>query len=323
MNDKNRELATQKLRQNYVQNNLPYVKPIEYDLGYRDGKHRTFVYIPILSVLKNLLRKSDILGFVLDLEGESANVYSSYKSGKSYSSCSLLQSEPCFLIVGLYQDDFETVNPLGTSKKIHKLGAFYWTLINVPHKYRSSLHMIQTAILAKSVDTKYFGIRKVLEPLLKDLKQLESEGIFVERLGIDVKGYLAYLSADNLGAHTIGGFNECFSGTVKHFCRFCMITSEELSIIHQVNDNFTLRTKFLNEQHIAHITINPEACKLYGVKRESELNNVLDNFHTTTGLPPDIAHDFLEGIVPYELALCFTDFISKHIKALFYTNRVK
>ena len=32
LNDKNGELATQKLRQNYVQNNLPYVKPIEYAL---------------------------------------------------------------------------------------------------------------------------------------------------------------------------------------------------------------------------------------------------------------------------------------------------
>ena len=46
-------------------------------------------------------------------------------------------------------------------------------------------------------------------------------------------------------------------------------------------------------------------------KRDSELNNVLDNFHVTTGLPPDIAHDLLEGIVPYELALCFKYFIGK------------
>ena len=90
---------------------------------------------------------------------------------------------------------------------------------------------------------------------------------FVERLGIDVKGHLAYLSADNLGAHMIGGFNECFSRNVKHFCRFCLITSEELCGIHKLKDNsFTLGTKFLHEQHIGHITADPEACKLYGVQ---------------------------------------------------------
>ena len=39
------ELATRKLRQKYVKQNLSYVEPVEIELGYREGKLRTFAYI--------------------------------------------------------------------------------------------------------------------------------------------------------------------------------------------------------------------------------------------------------------------------------------
>ena len=39
----------------------------------------------------------------------------------------------------------------------------------------------------------------------------------------------------------------------------------------------------------------------------------LEHFHVIDGLPPDVCHDLLEGIVPYEIALCLSKFIhDKH-----------
>ena len=42
------ELSTSKLRIFFVKDNLHYIEPVEIDLGYKEGKNRTFVYIPLL-----------------------------------------------------------------------------------------------------------------------------------------------------------------------------------------------------------------------------------------------------------------------------------
>ena len=51
---------------------------------------------------------------------------------------------------------------------------------------------------------------------------------------------------------------------------------------------------------------------------------ILQNFHITSGLPPDVSHDLLEGIVPYELALCIGYFIScGHFSLDFFNHRIR
>lgn len=64
--------------------------------------------------------------------------YSSHKDGIHYQTNVLLSGEGQKLSIILYVDDFEITNPLGTSKKIHKVRAVYWTLANLPAKYRSA-----------------------------------------------------------------------------------------------------------------------------------------------------------------------------------------
>ena len=41
------------------------------------------------------------------------------------------------------------------------------------------------------------------------------------------------------------------------------------------------------------------------------LSKHLSYFHPVTGFPPDILHDFFEGVIPVELSLCLKNFISK------------
>ena len=54
------------------------------------------------------------------------------------------------------------------------LGAFYWVLGNLHPKYRSSLKMLNLAILCRVKWIKQYGMEKVLNPLMADLKLLES-----------------------------------------------------------------------------------------------------------------------------------------------------
>lgn len=80
---------------------------------------------------------------------------------------------------------------------------------------------MQLVLLCREQDFKYFGMNKVLEPLIKDLKVLEERGI-VTSDGSVVKGTLVAISGDNLGSHSVGGFLENFS-RADHFCRYCEV----------------------------------------------------------------------------------------------------
>ena len=43
----------------------------------------------------------------------------------------LLTSDEFTIVIGLYIDDLEVANPLGTSKKKHKMCAVYWVIANM------------------------------------------------------------------------------------------------------------------------------------------------------------------------------------------------
>lgn len=118
----------------------------------------------------------------------------------------------------LYVDDLEIANPLGTSRKIHKLSSVYWILADLPSKYRSGLHVIQLAALCKVSDIQMFGYERALGPLLRDLHTLEQDGVFIESIGKAVRGTVMCVVSDNLAAHTLAGFTKCFRA--EYFLQF-------------------------------------------------------------------------------------------------------
>lgn len=140
----------------------------------------------------------------------------------------------------LYVDDIKLANPLGTARKIHKLSAVYWLLANLPSQYKSSLHVIQLALLCKVSDLQKHGYESVLSPLLKDLQTLEQEGPFIETLGECIKGFVLYVAADNLAAHGLAGFVQSFKA--HHFCRFCCCTADQMQTTEVSEVEFTMRT---------------------------------------------------------------------------------
>lgn len=49
--------------------------------------------------------------------------------------------------LGVYINSFEISNLLGTSRKIHKITAVYWVILNLSAQFHSSLSTIQLAVL--------------------------------------------------------------------------------------------------------------------------------------------------------------------------------
>ena len=148
-------------------------------------------------------------------------------------------------------------------------------------------------------------MEKVLDPLIDDIRVLETEGIEV-----DWKiffGSVLYLSGDNLGSHSLGGFTECFSGENQRICRFCNATKLAIQTQFDVN-SFIVRSEEQYNQHVEMVCNRAEFGKIYGVFLDSPLNKI-HYHHATRGLPPDAMHDKLEGVVPYELALILSKFM--------------
>lgn len=191
-------------------------------------------------------------------------------------------------------------NPLGTWRKKHKITAIYWVLANVRSEWQSELRSIHLALLCKAVDVKQFGYKVILEPLLKDLVTLKQEGVFVPKAGTSIKGTVHCVAADNLGAHSISGLVESFTG--PYTCRFCLGHSSKYQT--QVRGGaFPPRTKESYSLHTQTVNENPSLTHFLGVKRSCPLTDKLTHFHFVSGYPPDVLHDLFEGIVPRELAL--------------------
>ena len=77
----------------------------------------------------------------------------------------------------LYHDTFSIVNPLGNKTSKYKVSASYFVLRNLPAKYRSRLTDIHLASLIPARLIGKYEYEKVLEPLIKVLKTLETQGL--------------------------------------------------------------------------------------------------------------------------------------------------
>ncbi|KAF0044845.1 hypothetical protein F2P81_004003 [Scophthalmus maximus] len=153
------------------------------------------------------------------------------------------------LQIQLYYDDVETTNPLGSKTKIHKMGAVYFTLRNLPPECNSSLAHIHLCVLFNSIDRETYGLGKILEPLLEDIRVLENCGIEVEVNGQTQKlrGTLSILTADNLAIHPLCGYVESFSA--NKFLQFCLIDKQETQSVFD-EDNVVKCNGENYEQHV-------------------------------------------------------------------------
>lgn len=150
--------------------------------------------------------------------------------------------------IQLFYDDFETANPLGSKKGIHKLGAIYFTLRNFPPKFNSSLVNIHLCALFHTQDIKSYGFENILEPIINDLKVLETDGIHVPTFKGSVHGTVVQVTGDNLGLHGIFGFVESFSA--RYCCRFCILEKTDFqTVFSEDEESVILRTRNMHAEH--------------------------------------------------------------------------
>lgn len=148
-------LSTDHRKNLYFKEHFTVIEPTQYLYDRMHKNH--FVYVSLYNVLECLLDRTDILDKIVFNQQSTSGHFESFQDGSYFQENRLLGDQDLAISLGLYVDEFEVCNPLGTSRKIHKIVAIYWVVLNLPSQFRSSLHSIQLAVLGKSEDVRFFG----------------------------------------------------------------------------------------------------------------------------------------------------------------------
>ena len=129
-----------------------------------------------------LLEHEHVLGSVLDQgnDKERNGRLRTFKDGTAYRRNELFPLDKNSSQLVLYHD-FGSVNPLGNKISKYKESAFYFTLGNIPAKYRSRLNNKNLVLLSPFALVQRYGYQDILLPLLDDIKILVTSRLQIRR----------------------------------------------------------------------------------------------------------------------------------------------
>jgi len=312
-------IETTFLREQYYIKNFKFISPQEFVLGTRiensltrkDStlKQRTVVnalyYISPIDVLKMILSKEHTRDLLNKNTVGVENKLNDYSDGLHCKNHPLFSKYQDAFKICLYTDEIETVNPLGSKTKIHKLGLVYFVIKNFPFYLNSRLDFIHTSIVYHAADQRRYGWHAVLDPLIRDIRKLESGVvIFVNDVHITIRGAVVALCADNLAANSVLGFVESFSANFP--CRFCLMPRNEKMQSVFMEDETLLRNQVNYDEDVQN---SSAAGNSRGVKSMCPLNE-LQYFHCTSNSVVDIMHDLCEGFFKHEVKYFLSYFVN-------------
>lgn len=291
------------------------VEPVQKVLGTRFDSRRnkttgtydqvvvtdTFAYVPILETLRSILQKKEFADMTKPRYSPKDGVYADLRDATYFKGNPLFSVEKDALQIQLFYDYFETANVLGPKRGLHKLGAIYFTLRNFPPIFNASLINIHLCALFHAQDIKRYSFNLILEPLINDLKVLETEGLQIPTFEHKIHGTVVQVTGDNLGLHGLFGFVESFGA--RYCCRFCLLEKHCFQTVFCEDDpEVVLRTVDAHAQHCQTVQTDPRLPHVYGVKHSCLLNS-LEYFKTANNFSVDIMHDILEGVGQFEVKL--------------------
>ncbi|KAJ8021395.1 hypothetical protein HOLleu_38575 [Holothuria leucospilota] len=316
-----REMETEFMQTKYLCSGGVLVPPVAKVLGkgykvhtdrlkgriYQEQVNETFQYIPIRETKKRFLQQPGVMSSILSQHEPDDGFLHSYRDGLYFKQMASQTPEEIILPVLLYSDDFETVNPLGSRKGIHKLTAVYLCFLCLPSKYQASLQNIILVALATTPQIAKYNIDSVLAVISVEMQELEKTGIEIvipgEYKGL-VKPPLFQVTGDNLALNLMLGYVTSF--TASYYCRICKMR-RNVAKTATVEDAKVLRT----QRNFAE-DIEKDNFKETGIKQCSSLNTI-PYYHVVSNLALDIMHDFQEGILPLEMKLILNELVAKEI----------
>lgn len=193
----------------------------------------------------------------------------------------------------LYVDDVEINNALGSHAGSHSICNIYYSYPCFP-KDESIVDNVFLAAIVRTQDLKIYGNDKCLQALVKELQDLEINGINIKTQGGNIKKIhfiLGLVLGDNLGLNGILNFSKSFSS--RSFCRFCKVLKSESQTLCSERED-ALRTKLNYEEDVQLGDVS-----ITGVSMESLFNSI-PSFHVVENFCVDVMHDIFEGVCHYD-----------------------
>ena len=334
------ELDTVYKREKFIKEHFPFNSPVEVILNpeaMKKGESKeSFQYVPMKHGVKILFEDPTFVKVLEKSRNEERSpsdndLLKEIKDGSLLKSLPYYQQHPESYCGLLYSDAVEIVSPLGSSRGRHKVLQMFWSIGDLPKQFRSKVDNNFLCLIVQDSLLKKYGYKTIYKPLINDLKELETTGVFVSKpFPRLIKISFPLHIGDNLESHSLGGFSRCFSS--KDICRFCHCTYEELeSKIHDHTCQGPHRYWTI-EEYDSRAIAEPQAEELVVVTEENLFNeidepgdvtavevgatenpelveenedqyglrevcplNALQSFHAVYSLPPDSLHDILEG----------------------------
>lgn len=301
--------------------NIRTVDPEEGMLGYRtetrlkNGRNilmnikETFQYLPITKTLANIILNKHYFHLINNEKISSdqcPKIIKSFTDTETFRNHPFLKKFPKSIRISLYYDCVEMANIGGSKTGFNNIALFYFTIQNLSYPVNTELQNIFILLACYARDLKKYGFRKILEPLVEELKHLETEkGIEVSLLNETsyiLRAVLLDFIGDGVAVHEILGL---LSPSCKCFCRECLCQRNDLRrSIHR----HELRSKELHERYLQQISEGQASPQDFGIQENSILND-LNFFNSTENFSYDVMHDIFEGVCPMDIKFVLRHFV--------------
>ena len=311
-------LETNAKRENYLREKCFLIKPREVllkllrknGLGKVRWERVTGHIIPFRQYLEVLLSLPEVNYYCFSADfREEGGLKSELCHGDLFKRHPVFSNYPDAIQIILYYDEIALTNVMRSKFRDHKLAMWYFSIGNLPSKFRSTMHNMHLLGILKSKDMRKYGLSKFLRDFIDTVNKLNSDGIRMTIGGVEriVRGDLIIVQTDSPAGSYLAGMKESMSFALRG-CRLCNAkTNEWKSKFRDVE--FKKRSLIVHERRLRPLkdkTISKtnlmEWSKLYGINKESFLKPIT-GFNYLTCIPYDPFHIFLEGEFDYVTAI--------------------
>lgn len=203
-------LRTAYMRQQSYRSRFVYVAPTPHRLGLDSfNRKRKFHTVPTKEMLEMLIRYKSLLQQYYETKKRVHNPDILFDVSDGSVFRTLFGNDLSTIYLLFYTAEVELARALGSARNLHKSFNANISIANLHPWSRLKASNILLSFVCRSKDVKYFGLKKVLKPILSELIELEKTGISIDDNLVKVK--LFFLIGDNLGAHMICGLLQNFS----------------------------------------------------------------------------------------------------------------
>jgi len=181
-------------------------------------------FIPLRHTLERIIRNPGFLYFIANPQVSNDGILRDDIDGLNTRLHPIFQLAPDALRIRLYFDDVELTDPI--SSYSCKIGVFYFTIQNVPQKFRAKVDNIFLIGIVRHDHLRQFGAEGILANFLDvmdDLGQGQFPVQITPNFAHNFFGFLAGLAGDTPAVHWILGFKEGV-GQALRACRECFGT---------------------------------------------------------------------------------------------------